>query len=45
MLTNLLWLTFLLAGGAFGVWRAMRKPAFVSLSNDEKPVMERDATL
>jgi|GEM_PF-5695163 len=45
MLTNLMWLTFLLAGCAFGIWRAMRKPAFVSLSNDEKPVMDRDGSL
>ncbi len=40
MLINLMWLTLLLAGCALGLWRAMRKPAFVSLS-DEKPVMDR----
>jgi hypothetical protein len=40
MLTNLMWLTLLLAGCALGVWRAMRKPAFVALSN-EKPVMDQ----
>ena len=44
MWMNLLCLTLLLGGGAFGMWRAMRKPAFVSLS-DQKPVMDRDSQL
>lgn len=44
MWTDLLCLTLILVGGSLGVWRAMRKPAFASLSGD-KPIMDRDSRL
>jgi hypothetical protein len=44
MWMNLLCLTLILGGGAIGMWRALRKPAFASLS-DDKPVMDRDSRL
>jgi hypothetical protein len=44
MWVNLLFLTLLVGGAVLGMWRAMRKPAFVSLA-DQKPVMDRDSVL